>query len=58
MNKFASSPWIKFWKTLEPAYSIFEKSKQIPEVAVTNGEYVVSTRNTQLAMRQLTGQAK
>ena len=58
MNKFATSPWIKFWKTLEPAYSIFEKSKQIPEVAVANGEYVIKARNMQLAMQQSTGQAK
>ena len=59
MNKFATSPWIKFWKTLEPAFSIFEKSKQIPEVAVVNGEYVISARNMQLAaMKQTTGLAK
>lgn len=58
MNKFATSPWIKFWKTLEPAFSIFEKSKQIPEVAVANGEYVITARNMQLAMKQTTGQAK
>ena len=58
MHKFATSPWIKFWKTLEPAFSIFEKSKQIPEVAVANGEYVVSSGNTQLAMKSPTGQAK
>lgn len=58
MNKFATSPWIKFWKTLEPAYSIFEKSKQIPEVAVANGEYVIKARTMQLAMQQSTGQTK
>ena len=58
MNKFASSPWIKFWKSLEPGFTAFEQSKQVPEVAVANGEYVIASRNQQLAMQQTARQAK
>ena len=55
MSKFATSPWIKFWKTLEPGFSVFESSRQVPEVAVANGEYVITSRNPQLAMKQSNG---
>ncbi|MBV5318784.1 MAG: murein L,D-transpeptidase [Desulfobulbaceae bacterium] len=58
LNKFASSPWINFWKTLEPGFSSFELHKQVPVVAVNNGEYVITPRTTQLAMKQTTGQGR
>lgn len=58
MNKFAASPWMKFWKTLEPGFNFFEQSRQVPEVAVTNGEYVVMSRTPQLAMKQATGPSR
>ena len=52
LKKFAASPWIKFWQTLEPGYTAFEQSRQIPEVTVSNGEYVVETHSRKLAMYQ------
>lgn len=52
MKKYAVSPWIKFWQSLEPGYAAFEQSKQVPEVAVQNGEYVVTSRAPRLAMKQ------
>lgn len=51
LKKFAASPWIKFWQSLEPGFTAFEQSKQVPEVTVQNGEYVVSSRTTKLAMK-------
>ncbi|WP_319588924.1 murein L,D-transpeptidase family protein [uncultured Desulfobulbus sp.] len=51
MKKYAVSPWIKFWQSLEPGYAAFEQSKQVPEVAVQNGEYVVTSRAPRLAMK-------
>ena len=54
LNKYAASPWIPFWKTLEPAYSAFEHHHQVPDVVVANGEYVITPRPAQLAMKQST----
>ncbi|MDR2550928.1 MAG: murein L,D-transpeptidase [Desulfobulbus sp.] len=51
LKKFAASPWIKFWQALEPGYTAFEQSKQVPEVSVHNGEYVVETPSHKLAMQ-------
>lgn len=51
LKKYAASPWIKFWQSLEPGFTAFEQSKQVPEVTVQNGEYVVSSRTTKLAMK-------
>ena len=51
MKKFAASPWIKFWESLEPGFTAFEQSKQVPEIAVQNGEYVVASRVPKLAMK-------
>lgn len=56
MKKFAPSPWIEFWKKLEPGYAAFEQSKQVPVVAVENGEYVVSSRAPKLAMKHTPNQ--
>jgi len=58
LNKFSVSPWIKFWKTLEPAYTAFESHHQVPAVAVVGGEYVITPRPAQLAMKQTTGQGR
>jgi len=52
LKKFAASPWIKFWQSLEPGFAAFEQSKQVPEIAVQNGEYVVASRTQKLAMKQ------
>ncbi|WP_448874462.1 L,D-transpeptidase family protein [Desulfobulbus propionicus] len=51
LRKFSASPWISFWKSLEPGYAAFEQLKQVPEIAVHNGEYVVASRGPKLAMR-------
>jgi murein L,D-transpeptidase YafK len=51
LKKFAVSPWITFWQSLEPGFTAFEQSKQVPEVAVHNGEYVVTSRVPRLAMK-------
>ncbi len=59
MKKFAASPWIKFWKSLEPGFSAFEHYRQVPEVAVANGEYVITPRTGQLAsMKRPGGQVR
>lgn len=58
MKKFAASPWIRFWKSLEPAYAAFEQSKQVPEVEVVNGEYVVKSKVTKLAMSHVAGESR
>lgn len=50
LAKFAASPWIAFWRSLEPGFAAFEQSKQVPEIAVQNGEYVVTSRVQKLAM--------
>jgi murein L,D-transpeptidase YafK len=53
LKKFSASPWIAFWQSLEPGYSAFEQSKQMPEITVQNGEYVVNSRSqtNKLAMK-------
>ncbi len=56
LEKFAASPWISFWKSLQPGYTAFEQFKQVPEIAVQNGEYVVTSRGPRLAMRHSTFQ--
>ncbi|MCL2340214.1 MAG: murein L,D-transpeptidase [Proteobacteria bacterium] len=52
LKKFAASPWIKFWQALEPGYTAFEQSRQVPEISVHNGEYVTAGRGQKLAMQQ------
>ncbi len=52
LKKFAASPWIKFWKSLEPGYSAFEHYRLVPEIAVANGEYIITPRTGQLAMKR------
>jgi len=56
LQKFAASPWISFWKSLQPGYTAFEQFKQVPEIAVHNGEYVVTSRGPKLAMHHSTFQ--
>ena len=58
LKKFAASPWIKFWQNLEPGFTAFEQFKQVPEVAVQNGEYVVNSRSPKLAMKQTLEQGR
>ncbi|NOQ46807.1 MAG: 2-dehydro-3-deoxyphosphooctonate aldolase, partial [Desulfobulbaceae bacterium] len=39
---FRSSPWIGFWKTLKPGFDAFELTRQVPEISVREGKYVVN----------------
>lgn len=42
MDKFKSSHWIGFWENLKPGYDAFEQTRQIPEITVAQGKYVVN----------------
>ena len=53
LRKFAGSPWIRFWRTLEPGYTVFEQTRQVPEISVHNGEYVTAAPGHKFAMQQL-----
>ncbi|NLX17696.1 MAG: murein L,D-transpeptidase [Desulfobulbus sp.] len=53
LKKFAASPWMKFWRSLEPGYTAFEQSRRVPDVTVQNGEYVVVQSTRKLAMQQM-----
>jgi murein L,D-transpeptidase YafK len=41
MEKFQSSPWIEFWKNLKEGFDAFEQTRQVPEIRVASGKYVV-----------------
>ena len=41
MEKFQSSGWIGFWKNLKEGFDTFERTRQVPEIRVANGKYVV-----------------
>ncbi len=58
MKKYAASPWINFWKTLEPGFKAFERYRLVPEVVVENGHYVITPRTAQLAMKRTSGQRR
>lgn len=42
MRRFSSSRWIEFWKTLAPAYELFERTKTVPVTSVKGLAYVVT----------------
>jgi len=48
--KFRSSPWIGFWKKLQPGFKSFEKNRQVPNIVVEQGKYVLQPKTVQLAM--------
>jgi murein L,D-transpeptidase YafK len=50
MNRFQSSPWIGFWRNLKEGYDAFEQTRQVPEIQVAGGRYVV-TGPVKVAMR-------
>ncbi|MFP7755354.1 L,D-transpeptidase family protein [Thermodesulfobacteriota bacterium B35] len=50
LKKFASSPWIDFWKSLQPGYLAFEQSRTVPLVTVRDGRYVTAAPATRLAL--------
>ncbi len=50
LHKFRSSPWLAFWKSLEPGFSAFETSHQVPDILTEKGHYVIRTKATRLAL--------
>lgn len=48
--KFRSSPWIGFWKKLQPGYEAFERNRQVPAIVVEQGNYVLSDNTVRVAM--------
>ena len=43
---------IKRRGSIQPGFAAFEQSKQVPEIAVHNGEYVVTSKVGKLAMHR------
>lgn len=54
MKKYKHSPWWSFWRMLEPGYKFFEKTGQVPEIAVQNGQYIVNGNRQKLAKNEFT----
>ena len=50
--KFRSSPWIDFWKKLQPGFEAFERNRQVPEIIVEQGNYVIDNKTVRVAMAQ------
>ena len=48
--KFRSSPWIGFWKKLQPGYEAFERYRQVPDIIVEQGNYVLKSRSIRVAL--------
>jgi len=48
--KYRSSPWIDFWKKLRPGFVAFERNRRVPDIVVKQGNYVLQTKNVQIAM--------
>lgn len=48
--KFRSSPWIGFWKKLQPGFEFFEQQHKIPDIIVKQGNYVINSKTIQVAM--------
>jgi murein L,D-transpeptidase YafK len=48
--KFRSSPWIGFWKKLQPGFEFFEQQHKIPDIVVKQGNYVINSKTIQVAM--------
>lgn len=52
MKKFQHSPWISFWKNLKEGFDVFERTRQVPEMNVADGRYIVSD-NSRIALRKV-----
>ena len=48
--KFRSSPWIDFWKKLQPGYDFFEQFHKTPLVSVVQGNYLIQDPLSRHAM--------
>lgn len=53
LRKYSASPWVGFWKNLKEGYDFFEQNREVPEIQVAQGRYVV-TGVSRLAMTSLT----
>jgi murein L,D-transpeptidase YafK len=42
LRRYRHSPWFTFWESLRKGYDAFERNRQVPEIAVVNGDYVVN----------------
>ncbi len=42
LAKYQSSPWYEFWKNMQPGFTAFEQSRQVPLITSVNGRYVVN----------------
>ncbi len=41
MARYQDSPWLAFWRELQPAYQMFEASKVPPRIGICDKQYVV-----------------
>lgn len=41
LHRFRSSPWIDFWKNLQPGFLAFEKNRRVPVISTKDGKYSV-----------------
>ena len=48
--KFRSSPWIGFWKKLQPGFEAFERNHQVPDIIVEQGNYVLKSKSIRVAL--------
>lgn len=51
LDKFRFSPWISFWKNLQPGYTAFEQNRRVPVITTEQGRYVVEA-SRRLALSQ------
>ena len=42
MDKYRNSPWLAFWSNLKEGFDLFEETRQVPQVQVGAGRYVVT----------------
>jgi murein L,D-transpeptidase YafK len=42
LQRFRFSPWIDFWKNLQPGYATFERHRMVPAVTSEKGRYLVA----------------
>lgn len=50
LKKYRYSPWRQFWRMLEPGYTYFENTGQVPEITTQKGQYVVNGNRLNVAM--------
>ena len=43
IQKYKASPWLPFWQVLKKGYDAFERTHQVPNIAIIDGQYVVAS---------------